>query len=75
MKVYVLLDHDDSVPSFVRITEAKVHGNSVVEDVELKPGQKSPMFWGDCRGGPGVPGLQALSLLDEAGSSLRHEDE
>ncbi len=32
------------------------------------------MFWGDCRGGPGVPGLQALLLLDEAGSLLRHED-
>ena len=38
VKVHVLLDHDDYMPSFVRITEAKVHDNRAAEDVQLKPG-------------------------------------
>ena len=46
VKVHVLLDHDDSVPSFVRITEAKVHDNRAAEDVQLKPGSKVPHVLG-----------------------------
>ena len=42
----MLLDHDDSVPSFVRITEAKVHDNRAAEDVQLKPGSKVPHVLG-----------------------------
>ena len=38
VKVHVLLDHDDYMPSFVRITEAKVHDNRMAKDVQLKPG-------------------------------------
>ena len=45
-EVHVLLDHDDSVPSFVGITEAKVHDNRAAEDVQLKPGSKVPHVLG-----------------------------
>ena len=46
VKVHVLLDHHDYMPSFVRITEAKVHDNRAAEDVQLKPGSKVPHVLG-----------------------------
>lgn len=38
VKVHVLLDHDDYMPSYVWITEAKRHDRTVAKDVALKPG-------------------------------------
>lgn len=38
VKVHVLLDHDDYMPSYVWITEAKRHDRTVARDVVLKPG-------------------------------------
>ena len=46
VKVQVLLDHDDYMPSFVRITEAKVHDNRAAKEVSLKPGSKVPLVLG-----------------------------
>ena len=38
VKVHVLLDHDDYMPSYVWITEAKRHDRTVARDIVLKPG-------------------------------------
>ena len=38
VKVSVLLDHDDHMPSSVWITKAKRHDHSVAHDLTLKPG-------------------------------------
>lgn len=38
VKVHVLLDHDDYMPSFVRITEAKRHDRTVARLLHLTPG-------------------------------------
>ncbi len=38
VKVHVLLDHDDYMPSFVRITTAKKHDRTVAGRISLKPG-------------------------------------
>lgn len=38
VKVHVLLDHDDYMPSYVWITEAKRHDRTIARDVILKPG-------------------------------------
>jgi len=38
VKVHVLLDHDDYMPSYVWITEARHHDRTVARDVILKPG-------------------------------------
>lgn len=38
VKVHVLLDHDDYMPSFIRITEAKRHDRTVAHDFHFKPG-------------------------------------
>ena len=38
VKVHVLLDHDDYMPSYVWITEAKRHDRNVAHDLHLKPG-------------------------------------
>lgn len=38
VKVHVLLDHDDYMPSYVWITEAKRHDRTVARDFNLKPG-------------------------------------
>lgn len=38
VKVHVLLDHDDYMPSFIRLTEAKRHDRTVAHDFHLKPG-------------------------------------
>lgn len=37
-KLHVLLDHDDYMPSFVRITEAKVHDSQILKRLRLNPG-------------------------------------
>ena len=38
VKVHVLLDHDDYMPSFVSITEAKTHDSRMSKELVLKPG-------------------------------------
>jgi len=38
VKVHVLLDHDDYMPSFVSITEAKTHDSRLSKELVLKPG-------------------------------------
>ncbi len=38
VKVHVLLDHDDYMPSFVRITEARRHDRTVASGLPLTPG-------------------------------------
>jgi hypothetical protein len=38
VKVHVLHDHDDYMPSYVWITEAKRHDRTVTRDIVLKPG-------------------------------------
>ena len=38
VKVHVLLDHDDYMPSYIWITEAKRHDRTVARDFNLKPG-------------------------------------
>jgi len=38
VKVHVLLDHDDYMPSFVRITEAKRHDRTAARFLNLTPG-------------------------------------
>lgn len=38
VKVHVLLDHDDYMPSFIRITSAKKHDRTVAGRFNLKPG-------------------------------------
>lgn len=38
VKVHVLLDHDDYMPEFVQITNAKVHDSKMSKTLSLKPG-------------------------------------
>ena len=38
VKVHVLLDHDDYMPSFVSITDAKTHDSRMSKELALKPG-------------------------------------
>lgn len=38
VKVHVLLDHDDYMPSYALITKAKIHDRTVVGKFDLKPG-------------------------------------
>ncbi len=38
VKVHVLLDHDDYMPSFISITEAKRHDSKESKHLDLKPG-------------------------------------
>jgi hypothetical protein len=38
VKVHVLLDHDDYMPSYICITEAKRHDRTIAKNLHLKPG-------------------------------------
>lgn len=38
VKVHVLLDHDDYMPSFVSITDAQTHDSRMSKELSLKPG-------------------------------------
>ena len=38
VKVHVLLDHDDYMPSFVAVTDAKTHDSRIAKELFLKPG-------------------------------------
>lgn len=38
VKVHVLLDHDDYMPSFISITDAKLHDSKESKQLDLKPG-------------------------------------
>ncbi len=75
VRVHVLLDHDDYMPSFVRITEAKVHDNRAAKEVSLKPGSKVPHVLGGLSQWTGDTWTSNDSTPGRSSCLLRHEDE